>query len=92
MKENREGSPEEIGPFELTPERRESARQSGEKYVQKVEAIKSATPADPETGEEGKFVDFIMTGEGLRPVYMTESGKVFLVPTKIKPYDPADRE
>lgn len=56
-----------------------TARRAARLHGEAVEALKSATPIHPETGERGTFVRFAGGGTRIRPVYQTPSGKEFFV-------------
>lgn len=60
----------------LTPESLEIAREAGNYRRKAIEAVKSAKPIDPESGEPGAFSRFYGSHK-LRPVYKTPSGKEF---------------
>ena len=62
---------------QITPETRELGRRAAERHDGAIEAIKSATPVHPKTGERGTFVRFAGGGTRIRPVYRTSSGKEF---------------
>lgn len=62
---------------QITPEARELGRRATELHESAIQAIRSATPLHPETGEQGAFIRFAGGGTRIRPVYRTDSGKEF---------------
>jgi hypothetical protein len=79
--------------WEVTPERLESLRQIGEMARAKIQAMREAQPLykyEDGTSVRGSFVRFepSITG-GLRPVYQTPDGILFLVSPF---YDPASED
>ena len=63
----------------VTPERLARVQQVAEKIDAKRQALITATPLCPSTGERGVFVGWEYDG-GFRPVYQTPGGIKFLVP------------
>lgn len=65
---------------QITPETRELGKRANELHESAIQAIKSATPLDTETGEQGIFARFVGGGTRLTAVYRTPSGKEFSGP------------
>lgn len=85
---------DEVGLWDITPERLERINEINERHRARIEAMKLAQPLfeQLEDGTEvrGKFVEFIEDlGGGLRPMYETLDGTRFFVSPF---YDPGCEE
>lgn len=79
--ENKEGVGDQVGPWDVTPERIARMQEVAENMARLKQAVEEATPMYVPTGEEGKFSTWIPdVGGGFRPLYMTEkSGTKFVL-------------
>ena len=69
-----------IDPWDITPERQLLTENLGNKWQEQDLKMKTATPIDPNSGEQGIFSKYSIIKGQLHPMYITENGTEFFLP------------